>query len=125
MFVVLDGDVPTRLTLDHLILHAIYREVDDIVLDGHFVAGALVASYGVTLVYGNVVESTSVDSVHGVVFPHEMLGVGATCEMAQPRCRGRIVDAMSSAGDELHMMAILARMATLEAIEELMGTCRE
>ena len=125
MLVVLDGDVPARLTLDNLIFHTVYGEVDDIVLDGHLIACALVASDGVALVYCYVIEATAVDAIHRIVFPYEMCGVWLAGKVAQPRCSGRVVNAVTSARDQSHVVAIFSRVTALEAVEELTSACCE
>ena len=117
---VLDGDVPSWLTLGHLIIYAVYGEEYGISHDGHLVAGAFIPPCRVSLMYGNVVESLAVDTIHGVVFPYEMAWVHSAGKMAQPGCSGRVVYAVSAARDKLHVMTILHRVATLQTVEEFM-----
>ena len=113
MFAVLDGDAPMGLTLGGLVGHALYGKLYDIVLDGHFVTGAFVARGSVALVHSDILEAAAVDTVHRIVFPHEVFGIHHTGEVAEPRCHGGVVDAMPTTGDELYAMTIFCRVASL------------
>lgn len=117
LLVLLGGDVPDGFALGGLIGYAIYGEADGVAFDAHLVAGAFVAAGGVALMYGNVVEAAAVDAVQGEVFPNEVAGMDDAGEVAEPRCSVRVVDAVTASGDEFYVVAVLGRVAAVEAVE--------
>ena len=113
MLVVFDRDIPAGFTFGDLIRHSLYGEDDRVVFDAHLVTCAFIASNGITLMHRNVVKSTSIDAIHGEILPYEMSGVYHTGKLAEPWGSGEIVDAVSTPGDKLYVMAIFGGVALL------------
>ena len=117
--------VPVGVGLQNLVSHGLHCYVDSIVDDVHCVCRARHRVESWALVNTQIVESLAVASVHSKVLPHHVLGVGVACELAQPRCRGAIVNLVGAFGHQFDAVLELVGVQSLQTVKRQFGLVGE